>query len=78
MSHLRITTAPERNSPSLWPLPPNDRSRIEFSVEFGEDNSHALENLIVSLSDMILKTAAVKNSTDPFDDLRYLRPEKAD
>jgi hypothetical protein len=44
-----------RNAPTLWPPQPNDWKPIEFAVRLSEQENSALKNLVVSLSEIILK-----------------------
>jgi hypothetical protein len=54
--HSLISTVPERNSPTFWPLRPNDWTPMEFAIDLCEQENLALKNLVVSLSEIILKT----------------------
>jgi hypothetical protein len=53
-------TVPERNSPTLWPLRPNDRTPMEFAIEVCEQENRMLKNMVVSLSEIILNTVIGK------------------
>lgn len=54
------STVPERNSPTLWPLRPNDRAPMEFAIEVCEQENRMLKNLVVSLSEIILNSVIGK------------------
>jgi len=51
-----IPKAPARNSPTLWPQESNDLTSVEFAVLLCEQENRALKRLVVSLSEIILKT----------------------
>jgi hypothetical protein len=58
--HIPFTFISKQNSPTLWPLPPDDRTPMEIAIEAGEQENRALKNLVVSLSEIILKNVASK------------------
>lgn len=60
MPHTPFTFISKRNPPTLWPLPPEDRTPMEIAIEAGEQENSALKNLVVSLSEIILKNVASK------------------
>jgi hypothetical protein len=53
--HSPISNIPVRDSPTLWPPQPHDWIPIEFAVRVCEQENRALKNLVVSLSEIILK-----------------------
>jgi hypothetical protein len=58
--HIPFTFISKQNSPTLWPLPPEDKTPMEIAIEAGEQENRALKSLIVSLSEMILKDVTSK------------------
>jgi hypothetical protein len=54
MPHSLVSTTPERNSPTLWPLSPDEGTSIELASKAFEEENRALRYLIVSLSEIIL------------------------
>jgi hypothetical protein len=60
MSHSRISTAQQRNSPTLWPLHPDERTPMELAVEAYEEENRALKTLVISLSEIVLRTVVGK------------------
>jgi hypothetical protein len=58
--HSFIFTVPEPNTPTLWPPGPNERTPLESAVEAREEENRALRSLVVSLSEIILKTVTGK------------------
>jgi hypothetical protein len=58
--HALIFTVPGRDSPTLWPLGPNERTPLESAVEAREKENRVLRSLVVSLSEIILRTVIGK------------------
>lgn len=58
--HIPFTFISKQNSPTLWPLLAEDRTPMEIAIEAGEQENRALKNLVVSLSEIILKNVASK------------------
>jgi hypothetical protein len=57
--HFLFPFIPKRSSPTLWPFPhetPADRA-----VQAYEKENELLKNLVISLSEFILRDAAGKN-----------------
>lgn len=50
-----ITSLPERNPPTLWPLFSRDASPMEIAVEACKQERRVLKNLAVELSEIILR-----------------------
>lgn len=61
MPYSHILTVPGQDSPTLWPLLPNERTPLEFAVEVCEKENKELKALVVSLSEIILRAAIGKN-----------------
>ncbi len=55
MPHFLRSITPVRESPTLWPLRPDDMTAIECAVEACEAENRALKSLVISLSEIILK-----------------------
>jgi hypothetical protein len=53
--HSPISNTSVRISPTLWPPQPKDWKPIEFAVQVSKRENRALKNLVVSLSEIILK-----------------------
>jgi hypothetical protein len=45
----------ERHSPTLWPACPNEKAPIEFAIEARAEENRLLKNLVVRLSEIILR-----------------------
>jgi hypothetical protein len=50
----------ERNSPTLWPNSPNEKTSLEIAIEVREEENRLLKNLVRRLSEIILKDTAGK------------------
>jgi hypothetical protein len=57
-----ISTIPERNSPTLWPLSSDERTSIESAIRAWEEKNRVLKNLVVRLSEIILNDVVGKSS----------------
>jgi hypothetical protein len=50
----------ERNSPTLWPIGPSEKTSMEIAVEAREEENNLLKNLVRRLSEIILKDVTGK------------------
>ena len=50
----------ERSSPTLWPIGPSENTSVESAIEARQEENRLLKNLVVRLSEIILKDTAGK------------------
>ena len=56
-----ITNVPERNPPTLVPLPRNDAKPMEIAIEACKEERRVLKNLAADLAEIILRNLVGKN-----------------
>jgi hypothetical protein len=50
----------ERNSPTLWPIGPGEKTSMEIALEARQEENRSLKTLVVHLSEIILQDIAGK------------------
>jgi hypothetical protein len=56
--HFLFTFVPKRSSPTLWEIPPETPEELE--VWAYEEENRVLKNLVITLSEFILRDATCK------------------